>query len=309
MRHDSKENNDREPVVFIVNILSTSVASIISRTATAPLDRVKLILQTRDLKPKYQNQPRLGITFTLMKTIVRKQGFLGLWRGNVMNIYKNLPSQALIFSVQGFYYRRLVSHRPAHQVTSNQVLLYSSIAGGAAAATTIASFYPIYLCQTIVSSHAGSLRKAKFSSLFGCARVIQKEFGPRGFYTGFLSVTASVTMNRSVYFGVYDFFKKLYDAESSIFRFAGGLMSTTVAGFVAYPMETIGRRMAVNSIHNQPSSFNDTIKQILTTYGFSGLYRGSLVNVLRSFGGALLLVLHDDIYEIMMKYYLTIHGR
>ena len=89
---------------FLANFLLGGVSAAISKTASAPIERVKLILQTQDSNERIiksgQRYTGIGNCFT---RVVREEGVKELWRGNLANIIRYFPTQALNFAFKDFY--------------------------------------------------------------------------------------------------------------------------------------------------------------------------------------------------------------
>ncbi|XP_014255125.1 ADP/ATP translocase 1-like isoform X2 [Cimex lectularius] len=144
--------------IFLVNFVSSGLAAALSKTATAPLERVKLILQTGALKSENPALKKHGL-YQTVRYLVIKQGFLALWRGNTLTVAKAVPSQALLFSFQDFYRHIIFSNEPG--LSKQKSTMYSLFAGGLASGTVIGITYPFYFCQNIVSSHVGKIESAR----------------------------------------------------------------------------------------------------------------------------------------------------
>ncbi len=86
---------------LIQDFLSGGVAGIISKTVVAPVERVKLLMQTQvenhKLLKKYT-----GVTECLTRC-VKEEGVISLWRGNWVNVIRYFPTQALSFSFKDFF--------------------------------------------------------------------------------------------------------------------------------------------------------------------------------------------------------------
>merc|ERR1712232_294894 len=83
-----------------INFSAGGVSGAVAKTATAPIERVKLIIQTQDANPKIMSGeiPRytgIGNCFT---RIAAEQGILAFWRGNFTNIIRYFPTQAFNFA-------------------------------------------------------------------------------------------------------------------------------------------------------------------------------------------------------------------
>lgn len=71
-----------------------AVASVVSRTACAPLDRIKLLNQT--------GSSRTGPLATF-RAIVQQEGWQGLWRGNIVNCQRVIPSKGVLLCCSDMY--------------------------------------------------------------------------------------------------------------------------------------------------------------------------------------------------------------
>merc|ERR1711977_584709 len=81
---------------FLIDFAAGGVSGAVSKTLTAPIERVKLVIQTQDANPKIKSGevPRytgIGNCFT---RIHKEQGFGAFWRGNGTNIIRYFPTQA-----------------------------------------------------------------------------------------------------------------------------------------------------------------------------------------------------------------------
>ena len=63
-----------------------AVAGAVSRTATAPVDRLKIFFQV------HHQSPEAGYYNTL-RFMIKEGGFKSLWRGNAINVMKIMPEQ------------------------------------------------------------------------------------------------------------------------------------------------------------------------------------------------------------------------
>jgi hypothetical protein len=86
---------------FGKDFLAGGIASIGAKTLFAPVDRVKLLLQTQainsDLTKRYTSP------FDCIRRVYHEQGLLSFWRGNLANVYRYFPNQAMNFSFKDRY--------------------------------------------------------------------------------------------------------------------------------------------------------------------------------------------------------------
>ena len=76
---------------------------------------------------------------------------------------------------------------------------------------------------------------------------------------------------------------------------------TTFAGIVSYPMDTVRRRMMMQSGRAE-ILYKNTMHcwyTIFKTEGPLAFFKGSLSNIFRGTGGALVLVLYDEIKRLI----------
>lgn len=82
------------------------VSAAVSKTAAAPIERVKLLIQNQDemIKQGRLSHPYKGIGECFSRTI-KDEGFNALWRGNLANVYRYFPTQALNFAFKDKFKR------------------------------------------------------------------------------------------------------------------------------------------------------------------------------------------------------------
>ena len=115
----AQKGGSSDAVKFIIDLLSGGTAAAVSKTAVAPIERVKLLLQVRFV-PKILIIPQIqvqdasatiakdqrykGIIDVLVR-VPKEQGFAALWRGNLANVIRYFPTQALNFAFKDTYKR------------------------------------------------------------------------------------------------------------------------------------------------------------------------------------------------------------
>lgn len=81
---------------FVVNFLMGGVSAAVSKTAAAPIERVKLLIQNQDemIKAGRLSEPYKGIGDCFARTI-KDEGILSLWRGSTANVIRYFPTQVV----------------------------------------------------------------------------------------------------------------------------------------------------------------------------------------------------------------------
>lgn len=87
----ANQSNERDYIIF--DMVAAAGSTAISNTAFAPLERIKLLLQTQALNPALTINPFKG-PVDCFKRIVRDESLWALWRGNMASIYPFFPTFA-----------------------------------------------------------------------------------------------------------------------------------------------------------------------------------------------------------------------
>ena len=87
------------PYAFAVDFMMGGVSAAVSKTAAAPIERVKLLIQNQNemIKAGRLSEPYTGIGNCFKRTVA-DEGFISLWRGNTANVIRYFPTQ-----VRGIY--------------------------------------------------------------------------------------------------------------------------------------------------------------------------------------------------------------
>ena len=157
----------------------------VSKTITAPIERVKLIIQTQDANPKIISGevPRYTGIGNCFRRVAAEQGMGAFWRGNFTNCVRYFPTQALNLAskdtIKGMFPKYSPKEEFAKFFASNMA------SGGAAGAFSLTFVYPLDYARTRLASDVGSGKKT-FSGLGDC--LIKTAKGPKGvagLYNGF----------------------------------------------------------------------------------------------------------------------------
>jgi len=126
--------------------------------------------------------------------------------------------------------------------------------GGAAGATSLCFVYPLDFARTRLAADvgkAGSTGNREFTGLIDCITKIFKSDGAYGLYRGFSISVAGIIIYRAAYFGTFDtgkvmLFKDIKKANFfEMWAFAQAV--TVISGIISYPLDTIRRRLMMQS--------------------------------------------------------------
>lgn len=180
------------------------------------------------------------------------------------------------------------------------------IAGSAAGCTTLVIIYPLDIAHTRLAADLGRTEVRQFKGICHFLSTIHQKDGIRGIYRGLPASLHGMIVHRGIYFGGFDTIKEIMsqDSKRDIALWKRWVVAqgvTTSAGLISYPLDTVRRRMMMQSglEHVMYKSTLDCWQKIYRTEGFSSFYRGALSNIFRSTGAAAVLVLYDEIKKFM----------
>lgn len=173
--------------------------------------------------------------------------------------------------------------------------------GGAAGATSLCVVYPLDFARTRLAADVGSGKSREFAGMNDCLMKMLKSDGIAGLYRGFGISVAGIIAYRASYFGLFDTGKAMLfpDAKtaSTLHMWMFAQVVTVSAGIASYPLDTVRRRLMMQSGRaKEDMMYNGTMdcfKKIYADEGGKAFFKGSLSNVLRGTGGALVLVFNE----------------
>merc|ERR1712054_248188 len=169
---------------FLVDFLIGGVSAAVSKTAVAPIERVKLLLQVQDANPNIPADQRYSGIGDCFKRVVAEQGVGSLWRGNLANVVRYFPTQALNFACKDFYKKTLCPYNPKTQ--PGMFFIGNCASGGAAGATSLCFVYPLDFARTRLAADVGKGDGSReFDGLVDCLKKIATKDGVQGLYNGF----------------------------------------------------------------------------------------------------------------------------
>lgn len=294
---------------FILNFTLGGVAATISKTSFAPIERVKLLLQTQAIlsaRPQYN-----GLLDCLSK-IIRSEGIISLWRGNFSNIIRYFPTQALNFAFNEKINKFLVNYDPA--INPYKFFIGGLLAGGTAGLCSLVFIYPLDFIRTrlAVDIYEKSKNDREFRNMRDCFVKIYRSDGVYGLYRGFMVSALTYFFYRSIYFGGYKALKEFYCGENQknniSFKMIAAFSVTNIAGFLIYPFDTIRRRLMMQSGKKDMlyKGSWDCLNKMWKKEGFMAFYKGGMSNVIRNTGSSLVLVLYDEFQRIFFFKYKNI---
>jgi len=302
-------SSDGQLVQFLTNFALGGVSGAVAKTCTAPIERVKLIIQTQDANPRVISGEVARYTgiANCFTRVAAEQGFLSFWRGNFTNVLRYFPTQAFNFAfkdaIKGLFPR-------ANPKTDFWKFFAINMAsGGLAGAGSLIIVYPLDYARTRLASDVGKGQR-DFNGLADCLK--KTAGGPKGFfglYNGFGVSVAGIIPYRGVYFGLFDTLSASNPYRDSLgvlgflSTFAVAQVTAIAAGYASYPFDTVRRRLQMQSEKPQEQwkykGTADCFKQIAAKEGTTAFFKGAGANALRTVGSALVLVLYAKLQIVL----------
>jgi len=286
---------------FLIDLASGGTAAAISKTAVAPIERVKLLLQVQDASKTIAVDKRYKGIMDVLVRVPKEQGFWALWRGNLANVIRYFPTQALNFAFKDTY-KKLFLEGYDKKKDFWKFFAGNLASGGAAGATSLCFVYPLDFARTRLAADVGKGSGREFKGLADCLIKIVKSDGPIGLYRGFFVSVQGIIIYRAAYFGMFDTAKMVFAGDGKLNFFAAWAIAQVVtvgSGILSYPWDTIRRRMMMQSGRTDvlyKNTWDCTVK-IVKNEGPRALFKGALSNVFRGTGGALVLAIYDEIQK------------
>jgi len=302
----SEGGKDCPDLGFAENFMLSGCAAIISKTAAAPIERVKLLVQNQGemLKTGRLDKPYAGVVDCTVRTF-RNEGVIPFWRGNMANCIRYFPTQALNFA-----FKDQIKAMFAMKKTDPYLVNFGKnvTSGGVAGAMSLVFVYSLDYCRTRLANDAKAGKKGGERQFNGMVDVYRKTIQSDGFvglYRGFVISCVGIVVYRGCYFGFYDTLKPILlgDNAGLAASFALGYIVTITSGLISYPIDTIRRRMMMTSGEavKYKGSWDCAVK-ITKSEGFMSLMKGAGANILRGVAGAGVLSGFDKFKSLYVQW-------
>jgi len=298
-----------DPPNPLISLAAGGVSGAVSKTITAPLEKVKLAIQNQDSNPRIlsgEMKRYTGMGDCFMRHI-SELGATSLWRGNVANCVRYVPTAAcnLMFkdTIKGLFPKC----NPKTEFGKFAAVQIAS--GSAAGGLTNTIVYPLIYVRTVLGADLGKVKK--YNGMADCIMKTAKEGGVLSLYNGIGPSTIGIVVYRGAQFGLQDIIKafnpyqKEFSTRGIVSKFIVAQIAVSVSGIAAYPFDTLQRRLQIEA--SKPKSeqiytgMADCFGKILKAEGPGGFFKGALANILRGTGAAIVLVLYDEIMNAVER--------
>ncbi|KAF5008287.1 hypothetical protein FDECE_5425 [Fusarium decemcellulare] len=290
--------------------LAGAIAGGVSRTATAPLDRLKvyLLVNTTSRAETAGAALRQGRPLAALKNaakpftdavrdLVRSGGVRSLFAGNGLNVVKIMPETAIKF---GSYEaaKRALANFEGHNDPKKLSSWSKFTAGGLAGMIAQASVYPLdtlkfrLQCETVKDGLQG------VALVRQTAVKMYADGGVRACYRGLTMGLVGMFPYSAIDMGTFELLKNTYktyvakrdnmhEDDVKPGNIATGIIGATSGAFgasVVYPLNVVRTRLQTQGTVMHPATYTgiwDVTKKTIQREGYRGLYKGLTPNLLK----------------------------
>jgi len=295
---------------FLQDMVLGGVSGAIVKTGMAPIERVKLLLQTQDSNPKIISgeEPRYTGIGDCFRRVNSEQGMKAFWRGNLVNCLRYAPQQGSALAFNDAIKRMMPKFNPQTDYYKDfGVKLFS---GGAAGGIANVVCYPFDFARTRLASDVGSGKKS-FNGIVDCISKTVQQGGVTGLYRGSAVTVAGAFVYRGGQLGLFGQIMDMnpYKQDKGIVGIIAAFTCATVARTITtpfnYPFDTVRRRMMLDSekpaAERMYSSGVNCFFKVMQNEGFAGMYKGLIPELFRGIGGPLVLTAYDRIKLVLLN--------
>ncbi|KAM7275031.1 hypothetical protein ACFE04_016897 [Oxalis oulophora] len=274
--------------VYVKELIAGGVAGGFAKSLVAPLERVKILFQTR--RAEFHSAGLFGS----FKKIAKNEGITGFYRGNGASVVRIVPYAALHYMAYEEYRRWIIQSFPHFDRGPVLDLVAGSFAGGTAVLFT----YPLDLVRTKLAYQVVSSPKLKvqglvkgeqvYKGILDCFSKTHKEAGVRGLYRGAAPSLFGIFPYAGLKFYFYEEMKRHVPEEQKK-NIMVKLICGSVAGLLGqtftYPLDVVRRQMQVQrfamSNRAEVKGTMDTMISIVQKHGWKHLFSGLSLNYLK----------------------------
>ncbi|XP_058068903.1 mitochondrial carrier protein CoAc1 [Magnolia sinica] len=279
--------------VYVKELIAGGTAGAFAKTVVAPLERIKILLQTRT-----EGYHSLGVLQSLKK-LMKNEGVLGFYKGNGASVLRIVPYAALHFMTYEQYRCWILSNYSALGTGPFIDLLAGSAAGGTAVLCT----YPLDLARTKlayqVRGPSGSFGhgmnsfqiQPAYHGIKDVFKSVYMEGGVRGLYRGVGPTLIGILPYAGLKFYIYEELKTHVPEEhqkSVAMRLSCGALAGLFGQTFTYPLDVVRRQMQVqsmqSSIQQGDPEFRSTMQGLTTIVhrqGWRQLFAGLSINYVK----------------------------
>lgn len=291
----------------LINLLAGGVSGAVAKTITAPLEKVKLAIQTQDSNPRIISGEMKRYTgmMNCFQRHITEIGASSLWRGNVANCIRYVPTAAFNLMFKDTFKRMFPRYNKDKEFAKFAITMIAS--GSFAGGVTNTLVYPLIYVRTALGADIGKVKK--YNGVVDCLTKTVRENGVMSLYNGIGPSTMGIVIYRGVQFGLQDTLKAFnpYQKDTTMIalfsKFCVAQIAVAASGLAAYPLDTLQRRLQNEATKPKDqqiyNGMMDCYRKIMAKEGIKGFFKGAGANILRGTGAAIVLVMYDEIMNFI----------
>eukprot|EP01125_Pyxidicula_operculata_P021400 TRINITY_DN8226_c0_g1_i1.p1 TRINITY_DN8226_c0_g1~~TRINITY_DN8226_c0_g1_i1.p1 ORF type:complete len:299 (+),score=23.80 TRINITY_DN8226_c0_g1_i1:51-947(+) len=264
---------------WFVHLCCGGIAGCVAKTCISPLDRVKILFQTKH--PSYHYT---GVLNT-MKLIIENEGWKKLWRGNTATIVRVFPYAAIQFMSYEKYKKLLIPQNNEKKLNPITHLVCGSLAG----ATAVTFTYPLDLMRARLASQVNNM---VYNNIFHGLALSFRQEGIKSWFKGMNATLQGILPYAGVNFCVFETLKYYAPKNEkgelpTMWKLICGGIAGPIGQTVSYPWDVVRRRQqtwgfAPGTKALETLGTYQTMKKIVQSEGFFALYRGISINYMKA---------------------------
>ena len=253
----------------LVVLASGGCAGLVSRTTTAPADRLKVMQQSGKSKSILE----------AIRHIMKQDGIKGFWTGNGTNVLKIVPESATKFYAYEFF-KNTFANDP------EDISLFERLAAGSSAGVVAqTAIYPL----EVVKCRLAVAPPGTYISVFDCLMKITHASGARGLYSGLSPSLIGIVPYAGVDLAVYGTVRDRWIREhpnqkpGDLAVLCIGAFSSFCGQIIAYPLQLVRTKLQSSGVEGMEryDGMMDCFKRVMKAEGPLGFYRGIGANFMK----------------------------
>jgi solute carrier family 25 (mitochondrial phosphate transporter), member 23/24/25/41 len=299
---------------LLQTVVAGGCAGAVSRTLTAPLDRMKVLAQEGRVLRHIQGSSSGAATGVgakeLFLYLYRTGGAAAFWRGNGVNCLKAGPEQAAAFTARQFYLPLVCAD--VSTPTFGENCAVGSLAGLSAQAL----LYPMEVVKTrmaVADAH-------EYDGILDCFKQSIQRGGLRDLYVGLFANAVGIIPHRGLEMGTfftlerivrqkyfsqndstpskYSSHKKHQTTKAAplpVYATLGiSFAASLVSQVITYPLNLVRTKLQTQGVNGRPvlyKGIRDCVTIVLREEGARGLFSGIVPNMMKSLPASMLMYL------------------
>ncbi|KAK4253260.1 hypothetical protein QN277_010585 [Acacia crassicarpa] len=263
-----------------------AIAGAASKTVTAPLDRIKFLMQTHGARVAQESAKKALGFIEAITVIGKEEGIKGYWKGSLPQVLWIIPYSA----VQLFAYE---NYQKIFRGKNAEISVFGRLAAGAfAGMTSTFVTYPLDVLRLRLSVEPG------YRTMTQVALGMLRDEGFGSFYIGLGPSLVAIAPYIAANFCVFDLLKRSlpekYQKRTEI-SLVTAMLSTSLAILATYPLDTLRRQMQIQGTPYR--TVVDALSGIIKRDGAIGLFRGFVPNALKNLPSSSIRLTTYDIVQ------------